>query len=155
MAGPYFVFGGPGEPLAFPTIGGQPALIPQAEFEACCCAPPTFFTIDLGVEFPPGPLVGYGERYGAKTFGPYASTRFVYSHADDPAGADDDLVINGAIIDRDDLAEGIFDGATTLLLRLPAGDTFTVDIHNSVIYGGFAYGTGRLRLYNKRLRPGE
>ncbi len=36
-ASPFFVFGGPGEPVSFPTIGGQPACITRGEFEACCC----------------------------------------------------------------------------------------------------------------------
>lgn len=40
---PFFVFGGPGLPLAFPTQGGQPVCVTQAEFEECCCGFPTFF----------------------------------------------------------------------------------------------------------------
>ena len=109
-------------------------------------AMPSFFAINLLADFPAGPSVGYHGLYGARTYGPYADLRFVYSHASDPACADDDLVINGVVLYPDDFANPINGGATTLFLVLRAGDIFSVNIRNA---GGPCSGSGSLRLYNR------
>ena len=108
---------------------------------------PLFDTIDLLAEFPEGPGVAAGGFYGAKTFGPWPETRFVYSHSSDPAGADDDLVIDGVVIEPNDFADDISGGATTLITTIPANTVMTVDVRNSSIYGGPCSAGGSLRLY--------
>ncbi len=91
---------------------------------------------------------------GAMTVGPYAGPRWVYSHADAPASANDVLYVDGLAIDEIwpgkpagyPIAHTVFGGATTLVLFLPAGTTFDVDIYNGVGTGGAG---GRLRVYNR------
>ena len=79
------------------------------------------------------------------------------------AAADDDLAINGTLVNPDNIAgyvwpqppydiynPGAAGGQTKLLLHLPAGDTFTMNIWNGT-YGGNCGGYGLLRLYNRPL----
>ena len=61
--------------------------------------------------------------------------------------ADDDLAINGVKIHPDNLAGYVVPGgATEMLLFLPSGQTFTLNIWNA---GGNMWGHGYLRLYNR------
>ena len=108
---------------------------------------PSFFVIDLAATFP-NDLVSYGEGWwhglsAGENFGPYPDDRWVYSHSDDPCGADDALAINGTVWPDFGYIHG---GATTLLLYLPRGSTFNVNIWNS---GGWVYAVGRMRLYDR------
>ena len=111
---------------------------------------PSFLEIDLDSQFPNKPGVPVGDFYGFQTFGPHLENRWVYSHEADPAGADDDLVINGTVVDPDNVANYVFDGARTLLVILNAGSTFTVDVRQGTI-GGNCLGFGRIRLYDQLL----
>ena len=128
-----------------------PAWSGHAEWEIIFPAP-SYFTINLGVEFIdyPGFIAGTGWLGSDKTFGPYSDNRWIYSHVDDgtmTAQADDDLAINGVLVDPNGVAGYVVPGgATQLLLFLPAGMTFTMNIWNS---GGFVWGHGLLRLYNR------
>lgn len=110
---------------------------------------PSYTEINLQAHFPA--RYDVGKYYGAQEFGPYSGWRFIYSHSDNPASANDDLIINGTAINVDGHDDNVFGGATTLLLVLPPGFTFTVDILNNTAYGGEAGGGGALRLYNRLL----
>ena len=113
----------------------------------------SYFTINLGTEFvdyPPGiwgPIGWFGPD---KTYGPYPDNRWIYAHASDGSmtpSADDDLAINAVKIHPDNLASYVVPGgATEMLLFLPAGRTFTLNIWNA---GGNMWGHGYLRLYNR------
>lgn len=115
--------------------------------------PLSYFTINLGVEFVdfPGYWASAGWFGPDKVFGPYPDNRWVYSHADDGADTaqvDDDLAVNGTLVFPDSLASYVVpDGATALLLVLPAGSTFTLNIWNASY--GPTWGHGLLRLYNR------
>lgn len=110
----------------------------------------SYDTINLAADFPGGGFLDPpGWPYGAGvTYGPYSGNRWIYSHADDPASADDDLAINGVKLFPDDIANTINGGATTFLHFLPAGSTMAVNVWNAG--GGYGAG-GSLRLYNRPL----
>ena len=124
----------------------------------------SYFTINLGTYFP-GDYRGALSWYGAPVvFGPYSSARWVYAHAADgpnAACANDDLAINGTLVNPDNIAgyvwpqppytiwdPGALGGQTKLLLFLPAGTTFTLNVWNGS-YGGECGASGLLRLYNR------
>ena len=112
----------------------------------------SYITINLGVEFVdyPGVWAPAGWFGPDKPFGPYADNRWVYTHADDgamTAQADDDLAVNGSLIHPDYTAGYVVPGgATELLLVLPAGSAFTLNIWN---HTGQVWARGYLRLYNR------
>ncbi|MEI6493828.1 MAG: hypothetical protein WCO94_14870 [Verrucomicrobiota bacterium] len=110
-----------------------------------------FIRISLVDEFPQDipPSVAPGGFCGAKTFGPYTVDRYVYSHAADPAGADDDLYLNGEAINFTNRSHVLFGGATTLIMTLPAGTPLVVNVRNSDYWGGYCWAAGSLRLYNR------
>ncbi len=112
-------------------------------------APVEMLSIDLGELFP-NDYQNYPEGWLGDwvTCGPYSEDRWLYSHADNPAAADDDLGIDGVAVYSDGYASYLNGGATTLLRFLPAGQTFTVNIWNS---GGWCYASGELRLYSHEL----
>jgi hypothetical protein len=101
---------------------------------------PPPFTIDLGATFPPK-VGGPAEYYGAVTFGPYPFTAEIWSRSTNPAGANDDLAINGTLIFPDNDSNEINGGADTLLATVAGGSTWTVDVRNRAGYtddmGGF------------------
>lgn len=84
-----------------------------------------------------------GATFGVQTFGPYPYAAKISSHASNPAGADDTLLLNGSMIDDLGYAHTLFGGATTDIATIPAGEAFTVDIYN---YGGECSGWGALRV---------
>lgn len=119
----------------------------HAEWEMVLPPVAEFFRIDLVADFPMSYSVSYHGLYGAHTYGPYPDLRFVYSHADEPAWFDDDLVLDGVLFEAaDDLANYVGGGVTTLLRVLPAGATFTVDVRNG---SGPCWAQNYLRLYNR------
>ena len=97
---------------------------------------------DLGLYFPQlsGP-----EFYGAKTFGPFAEDVWLVSHEEAPVFVDDDFLLNGTYVDRTNSSHSLFGGATTVLAKILAGVSFTVDIHS---VAGLIYASGQLRFYN-------
>lgn len=108
--------------------------------------PSTYFEINLYALFrtPYGAKdLPAGATFGVQTFGPYPYAAKISSHASNPAGADDTLLINGTMIDDLGYAHTLFGGATTDILTLPAGDTFTADIYN---YASWCHGWGALRV---------
>lgn len=124
-----------------------PAWAGHAEWEVVLPPVAEFFRIDLVADFPENFSIPYHGLYGAHTYGPYADLRFVYSHEDEPAWFDDDIVLDGALFEpADDTANYVSGGATTLMRVLPAGSTFTVDIRNG---GGQCWAQNYLRLYNR------
>ena len=126
-----------------------PAWTGHSEWEMAFPAAATYVAIDLHAEFPAGSGHGGDWAYPWKTFGPYATDRWVYSHSADPVVADDDFGLNGVVIYPTGLTDPINGGATTLLLFLPAGQTFTLNIWNTTL-GYLQYGAGgSLRLYNR------
>lgn len=90
----------------------------------------------------------YSGNAAGVTIGPFSGNRWVYSHADDPAAADDELAINGVILFQNDAADPINGGLTTLLHVLPAGQTFRVNVWNG-IHLGYCWASGQLRLYSR------
>ena len=118
------------------------------KWEVVLPATAAWTAIDLAADFP-GIIRGPGAYYGARTYGPFASNLFVYSHAANPAVANDDLAINGILLYEDNVTDAINGGTTTLLLFLPAGRTFTVDIRNRLGSTDGCGGGGTLRLYNR------
>lgn len=116
--------------------------------------PLSYALIDLSAHFPfVGVFNPAGYPFGVGfTFGPWTGKRYVYSHADDPAFADDDLELNGTRIFADNIAGSINGGATTLLIILPAGATLNVNVWDA---GGSAGAFGSLRLYTRRLNPSD
>lgn len=113
---------------------------------AAPAAPSTYFEIDLYALFrtPYGTKnLQPGETFGSQTFGPYPYAAKISSHASNPAGADDTLLLNGSMIDDLGYAHTLFGGATTDITTIPAGEDFTVDIYN---YGGECHGWGALRV---------
>lgn len=110
----------------------------------------SYIAIPLAPDFPSG---GYldpaGWPYGAGvTYGPFSGNRWIYSHASNPAGADDDLAIDGVILYGDSSANYVNGGATTFLHYLPAGQTMVVNVWNA---GGQYWAIGELRAYNRPL----
>ena len=121
----------------------------HSEWEMEFPAAATYVAIDLHAEFPAGSGHGGDWAYPWKTFGPYATDRWVYSHSADPVVANDDFGLNGVVIYPTGWTDPINGGATTLLLFLPAGQTFTLNIWNTTL-GYLEYGAGgSLRLYNR------
>ena len=124
----------------------------------------SYFTIDLGVEFPNRSVGGLDWWGDPKIFGPYSDARWVYTHLGDgelAAQANDDLAINGGLVNPDNIAGyvwpqppyGIYDagavgGQTKMLLYLAMGQSFTMNVWNGS-YGGDCYGYGLLRIYNR------
>lgn len=95
--------------------------------------------INLGDRFP-NTNVGFPiGNYGAYPFGPYRWPAVVVSMGD--IFADDDLVLNGIIIQQDNLAEGLI--AAGELMALPAGERLVVDVRNASA-GGPCFATGTL-----------
>lgn len=111
---------------------------------------PSFVAVDLDPHFPNDfvtyPTGWYRGISAGVDFGPFAGDRWVYSHADDPAWADDDVAINGTVVYGDGTTDYINSGLTTFLLFLPAGRMFNVNVWNNT---GWTWGGGRLRLYNR------
>jgi hypothetical protein len=141
---PYFFFGGP-KP-SWPMQGRTPLLVTAEHF---VLPPLSYISVPLAPLFPPGGFVDpAGFPYPAQTIGPYPEKRWVYSHADNPAVADDDFYFNGEPYEANNFAGPINGGATTLILVLPAGGTFTVRIWNA---GGSYGASGELRLYTRPL----
>ena len=103
----------------------------------------SWFEINLVEYFPLRTDVGDFARYGARTFGPYPVACSILSHADNPAWFDDDMVLNGSTIYPTGVADLVNGGATTTLLYLPAGNTFSVDVQNSY---GWCWAQGALRV---------
>ena len=109
-----------------------------------------FDAVDLDPHFPNDfviyPTGWYRGSSAGVDFGPFAGDRWVYSHAADPAWADDDVAINGTVVYGDGTTDYINSGLTTFLLFLPAGRMFNVNVWNNT---GWTWGGGRLRLYNR------
>jgi len=130
-----------------------PAWTGHAEWEIVLPSATTFEIVELAPLFPdlyPAYDVEGWYRLDAAgvTIGPFSGNRWVYSHADDPAAADDELAINGVILFQNDAADPINGGLTTLLHFLPAGQTFRVNVWNG-IHLGYCWASGQLRLYSR------
>jgi hypothetical protein len=110
---------------------------------------PSYIDIQLATYFPFNGFAPAGWAYGAAgfDFGPYSEDRWVYSHADDPAQADDDLAINGVLINSDSVAGYVAGTSTTLLHVLPAGEILNLNVWQAA--GFNTYGLGALRLYDR------
>lgn len=108
-----------------------------------------FDSIDLAAEFPPV-YIPNNTLYGAKSYGPWDEVIYAFSHEDEPAVVNDDLVINGTVIDPDGVTNAPFGGATTLLATIPVGETLSVDILN-VLAPDSGAGVGKIRLYTKNV----
>jgi hypothetical protein len=109
----------------------------------------SYINIDLATYFPFNGWAPVGWPYGAAgfDFGPYTEDRWVYSHADDPAFVDDDLAINGVLINPNSLAGYIYGPDTTLLHVIPAGEVLNLNVWHNV--GAVSEGAGSLRLYDR------
>lgn len=133
--------------------------LPQWVGRADWVRPAASFTrIDLGVELAdfPGNYAPVGWMGPDVVLGPYAHDVWIYSHADDgalAAQADDDLAIGlgplteADIVFRNSQAGWVVPGgATALLLVVPAGQTWRVNVWNA---GGYVWAHGKLRAYNR------
>jgi hypothetical protein len=82
--------------------------------------------------------------YGEVVFGPFDHRVEVWSWHVDPAGIDDDLVINGEILFQNNFADIINGGQNTLLADIPPGTLLRVDINNAAF--GPVGGSGTIRV---------
>lgn len=114
--------------------------------------PLAYETISINAAFPfVSDYDPYGLRSdwdgGEKIFGPWPTTRWIYTHDDDLAGVDDDLLINGTFINPTGVADLVYP-STTLLYVLPPNTPLRLDLWNT---GGACWGEGSLRVYTRPL----
>lgn len=122
----------------------------HAEWESVFPSGADYDVIDIAADFPDGPSVAPGALYGVQTYGPFAYDAFIYSHSSNPAGADDELILDGVTIFTATPGHYfVAGGATAFLMALPAGQTFTVDVRNSGYYGGYCFALGALRVVRR------
>lgn len=105
--------------------------------------PTTPVSVDLAALFPPK-IGGPGALYGAVSLGPYAWGVQVWSRSADPAGANDDLVINGSVVFQNNDSDFVNGGVDTLLATVSAGNTWTVDVRNRTGFTDEMGGFGKL-----------
>jgi hypothetical protein len=128
-----------------PTPTPTPTITPSPTPTLTPTPTPVFVEINLNQHFPAG---GFNDPAGwpygnGVMFGPYDELKYIYSHRDNPVIVDDNLFINNQVVDERLTPHTIRDGKTTLLLTLPAGQTFNVNVRNN---GGTYGASGALRV---------
>ena len=108
--------------------------------------------VDLAALFPPK-VGGPGELYGVVTLGPYSSNAEVWSRATDPAGANDDLVINGSVVYQNNESDYVNGGVDTQLATVTAGNTWSVNVRNRTGYTDDMGGFGKLMVEGVPVTP--